>query len=577
MNDAKEEIRDRLNIEDVVGEYLELKRAGRNFKALSPFSNEKTPSFIVSPDKRIWHDFSSGKGGDVFSFIMEVEGLDFKEALKLLAKKAGVELKYFDNANSKKVAKQKEREFALNELVAKYFQATLAKNQHALDYVKVKRKFNNQTIRDFQLGYAPNSKQALVNFLLKRGFSKKELAQAGLTNQYGGDLFRARIIIPLRNVAGKVVGFTGRGLTPEAVPKYLNTPSTLLFDKSRFLFGLDLAKESIRKLNTVVAVEGHLDAVSSHQAGIKNVVATGGTALTTSHLKLLSRFTSDIRFAFDGDAAGVRATERAIELAQEVGVDVKIISLPDGFKDPDELVQKSVKKWQQAIETAVPAVDWLIEVYKEQFDLSSSQGKRDYSRKLLRVINNLNDPVERETYLKKLADELDVSLESLAQQYDLNQAKITKRKKMIKTEQQATPDTFLYQDNLLAIGLINLTVRVEIAKLVKDVLVGAKRQQMWQVYRDNIDNLKIEQWPDLKDFIVYAKVLELRANERYGSWDNDEQIAEANSLLLQVKKDSKKTKINQLTDLLRAAEASGDDAQAKQVREQINQIFKESK
>ena len=236
MNDAKEEIRDRLSIEDVIGEYVELKRAGRNFKALSPFSNEKTPSFMVSSDKGIWPDFSSGKGGDIFSFVMEMEGVDFKESLKILARKAGVELKLFNSANSQKIAKRKAREAEIYTLVTKYYQAILAKNPHALDYAKNQRKLTDVTIKEFAIGYAPNHKRALVDFLLKRGYKMAELVEAGLTNQYKSDLFRARLMIPLSDAMGQTIGFTGRGLDAEAVPKYLNTPSTLLYDKSRHVF-----------------------------------------------------------------------------------------------------------------------------------------------------------------------------------------------------------------------------------------------------------------------------------------------------------------------------------------------------
>lgn len=577
MQDAKEDIRDRLNIEDIVGEYLELRRAGRNFKAISPFTNEKTASFIVSPDKKIWHDFSSGKGGDVFSFVMEVEGLDFKEAVNYLAKKAGVELKYYDTAKGQKVSEQKKREYALNQLAVAYYQATLKRNSHALDYIKNKRAFTDKTILDFSLGYAPNQGSALVNFLTKRGYKKTEIAQAGLMNQYGGDLFRGRIMIPLADQAGKIIGFTGRGLEADSVPKYLNTPSTLLYDKSRHLFGIDKAKVSIRKLNQAVIVEGHLDAISSHQAGQSNVVATGGTALTASHLKLLSRFSSDIRLAFDGDAAGIRATERAIELAQDEGVDVRIISIPEPAKDPDELIKLDRSLWEKAIHEAEPAIDWLMSAYRKQFDISTAQGKRDYSRNLLQIIEKISDSVEREVYTKKLAQNLDISIEALeAQKNVLDDLKHQKKGhyKQVKVS-SVSPDKSLYQDNLLALALIDLEIRHLVAKLQAKLFDGENRQEMVEFFGRNLGQLSIVDWTELKNNLIYAKVLSLRAEERYSTWSNDERMREAKHLLSQVEKDSHKVQTKNLTEKLRQAELAGEDELADSVRNELNQLIKE--
>ncbi|HEX6416173.1 MAG TPA: CHC2 zinc finger domain-containing protein, partial [Candidatus Saccharimonadales bacterium] len=237
MQDAKEEVRARLNIEDVVGEYVQLKRAGRNFKGLSPFSGEKTPSFFVSPDKHIWHDFSSNKGGDVFSFVMEVEGMDFRQALEHLARKAGVDLSLYQSQGSADLARRKKRLLEAHDLAANYYQHSLLKNQHALEYVFKKRGLSKQIVQDFRIGYAPTKGDALVQFLVKKGFSKKELADAGLTNRFGGDMFRGRMTVPLMDGSGQVIGFTARiiGDDPNA-PKYLNTPQTLLYDKGRHVF-----------------------------------------------------------------------------------------------------------------------------------------------------------------------------------------------------------------------------------------------------------------------------------------------------------------------------------------------------
>lgn len=581
MNDAKEEIRDRLNIEDVIGEYVELKRAGRNFKALSPFSNEKTPSFIVSPDKRIWHDFSSGRGGDIFSFIMEIEGVDFREALKILARKAGVELQLFNSTNSQKIAKRKAREAEIYTLVTRYYQAILAKNPHALDYAKNQRRLTDQTIKDFAIGYAPNHKRALIDFLTKRGYRLNELVDAGLTNQYKTDLFRARLMIPLSDAMGQTIGFTGRGIDQGAVPKYLNTPSTLLYDKSRHVFGLFQAKEAIRKLNQAVIVEGNMDVISSHQAGVKNVVATAGTAMTEQHLKILARYTSDIRLAFDADQAGINATERAIVLAQSVNVDLKIITLKGkNAKDPDELIQQDVQLWIDSIAEAQPALDWLMVVYQQKFDLNQSAQKRDYSRKILTTLVQLVDPVEKESYLQKLADILGISLEAIREQMeDLTKPAESKPRKIVKARQFETDET-RYQDELLALGLISAEVRRYLSQLKPDYLTDLAdrpRRQLHQFLVAHVNDLTKEIIGNLHDLTIYVKVLTLKTEERYSLWSKTEVEQEARRLIDKAKKDFQINVTNDLTAQLQQAEYNGDERRATEIRAELNQLIKGDK
>lgn len=308
MQDAKEEVRARLNIEDVIGEYVQLKRAGRNFKGLSPFTSERTPSFVVSPDKQIWHDFSSSKGGDVFSFVMLVEGIEFRQALEQLARRAGVDLSMYQSGHSGEIAKKKKRLLEATRLACHYFQQNMLKNSSALEYIFKQRSLSKEVVSNFKIGYAPAAGDALVRVLEQRGFTKQELSAAGLTNRFGGDLFRGRMMVPLMDSAGQVIGFTARIIEDDpGAPKYLNTPQTLLYDKSRHVFGLSQAKEAIRTAGYSVVVEGNLDVVSSHQVGITQVVATAGTALTEYHLKALARLSPQVRLAFDGDKAGVAA------------------------------------------------------------------------------------------------------------------------------------------------------------------------------------------------------------------------------------------------------------------------------
>lgn len=414
--DAVDEIKQRLSIEDVVGEYIELKRAGRNWKGLSPFSGERTPSFMVSTEKQIWHDFSSGKGGNMFSFVMEMEGLDFRGALELLARKAGVDLDQYRGAGAGARGKEKERLYALLELAARFYQLQLKSNRAALEYVLKKRGFSKETVLEWHLGYAPNTGTALVDFLKTKKFSDKEIKGAGLSAQRYrglGDMFRGRVMIPLADPQGRIIGFTARLLHDDPnAPKYINTPQTILYDKSRHVFGLHLAKEAIRKAQFVVVAEGNLDVISSHQAGVRQVVATAGTAMTEAHLKALSRFTSDVRLSFDADSAGLNATERAIPIASKTNVSLSIVSIPSG-KDPDELIRQDSRLWGQVIAKQQYALDWLIDRYRNQLDITSAQGKRQFSDILLMVVRGLDDQVEQEHYIERIAGLIDVSRDAL--------------------------------------------------------------------------------------------------------------------------------------------------------------------
>ena len=411
MQDAKEEIKSRLPVEDVVGRYVELKRAGRTLKGRSPWGVDKTPSFMVSPEKGIWHDFSANKGGDIFTFIMEVEGISFREALEKLAGQAGVELTKYSGGD-KEMGKKKLRAREALALATRFYQACLARDKAVCEYVFYKRNLNRSTVEEFKIGFAPDGGKVMLKALEKRGFKPSELNDAGLLNRFGGDMFRNRMTVPFIDTNGDVIGFTARVIAG-GEPKYLNTPETILFNKSKYIFGLYQAKESIRRSGYVVIVEGNMDVISSHQAGVKEAVATSGTAMTEQHLKILSRLTPDIRLAYDGDAAGVKATERAIMLAADLGIDLSVISDYHGAKDPDELIQKDPALWQKAVESKIPAVDWLLKKYEEHLDLTSAPDKRKYSDIALKLLSYVKDEIERSSYEKKVARKLGVDVETL--------------------------------------------------------------------------------------------------------------------------------------------------------------------
>ncbi len=576
MQDAKEEVRTRLNIEDVIGEYVQLKRAGRNFKGLSPFTSEKTPSFYVSPDKHIWHDFSSNKGGDIFSFIMEVEGLDFRESLELLARKAGIDLSIYDTKGSQQIASLKKRLLLANSLAADYYQQSLVKNQHAIKYVFEKRKLSKQIVRDFKIGYAPDSGDALTQFLIRKGFTKKELAQAGLTNRFDGDLFRGRMMIPLMDGTGQVIGFTGRIITDDPrAPKYLNTPQTLLYDKGRHVFGLSQAKEAIRACNYAVIVEGNLDVISSHQADVCQVVATAGTAMTEHHMRALARLTNDIRLSFDGDKAGLAATERSIPIAQGVGVDLTIVSMPDGFKDPDELVKKDPDMWVNAIKTADPAVDWIIKQYLIREDVKTAIGKRRFSTAALNVVRALSDPVVQEHYIKKIAQLSDSSAEALKDKFlssEDYEGKVYRKAKNI-SEVQFDPSS--YQDNLFAVALTDGATRELFKSVDVNTFVGEERQAVAK-FLSQADTKPIKDTPSLlQKYDMYVKILLLKADARYADWSDSDRYFEAARLIRQIANEYKKKQKEELTQQLREAEDLGDEDKSDQIRRQLNQLIKE--
>lgn len=579
MQDAKEEVRSRLNIEDVIGEYVQLKRAGRNFKGLSPFTSEKTPSFMVSPDKHIWHDFSSNKGGDIFAFIMEVEGLDFRQSLEHLARKAGVDMTKYESAGSRDMALRKKRLLEANELAAQYYQHSLLKNKHAVEYVFGDRKMSKQIVQDFRIGYAPTSGTALIQFLQKKGFSRNELADAGLTNRFGSDLFRGRMMVPLMDGTGQIVGFTARVLSNEDpnAPKYLNTPQTALYDKGRHVFGLSLAKEQIRTKDQAVVVEGNMDVVSSHQVDVSQVVATAGTAMTEWHLRALKRLTGNVRLAFDGDKAGLAATERAIPIAGEVGVELTIVTLPDGAKDPDELIQKDVALWQKAIDTAEPAVDWVLKQYAKNEDLSDIAGKRRYLVSAMKLIRKLSDTTSQEHYLKKIAKVIDGNLGLIEKEFQgIEVEEQPELKKTISNiDKKVYYDDSSFQDSLLSVAMLDESAH-DLFQSIDPMMFQGEDRQALAIYIKKHDKPSFEPTPvELQKYDTYVKIVGLKAETRYATWSDKDRSYETARLLRQVENEHKKQIQDQLTIQLREAETIGDSAKVAELLDQLNKLVKE--
>jgi DNA primase len=524
--DAVEDIKSRLAVEDVVGDYVELKRSGRNLKGLSPFTSEKTPSFMVSPEKQIWHDFSSGRGGDMFSFVMELEGLDFRGALELLARKSGVDLEQYRTSGSGGSGKLKERVYAANEAATRFYQVQFSKNKTPLEYVLKKRGFSKDTALTFRLGYAPSTGRALYTYLTKQGFTGEELKRAGLVSQRGNsDLFRERLMVPLMDGQGRVVGFTGRILTADPnAPKYMNTPQSPVYDKSRHVFAFHLAKDAIREKGYCVIVEGNLDVVAAHQADTRQVVATAGTALTEPQLKILSHFSTDIRLCFDQDRAGQEAAERSIGVAGKVGVSLGIIDIPAG-KDPDELIQSDVDAWRRTIDEPLYAPDWLIKRYEAQLDISSAQGKREFSDVVLRLIRSMPDAVEQDHYLGVLADKLEVTKQALRRKLEASPV-TSPRKKRPKRSLEELKELPIYaeyrklQQHFMALALYQPALRATILQTPEEVLEQDSARVILEFLRDNPDyQVDVDGAAPLEKVAQYAKILALQYEELYKDLD----------------------------------------------------------
>lgn len=423
-----DEIKERLDIVDLISDYVPLKKAGRNYKALCPFHAEKTPSFVVFPDTQSWYCFGAcGSGGDAFTFVMKMENMEFSEALRFLAQKAGVSL-----APRGKEGMAEERRQRLlqdiNAAAAQYFHNLLLHSPEgaiARDYL-AQRQINPQTIEAFQLGYALDDWEATKAYLRRQGYSLKDIHDVGLVieRESGGyyDRFRGRLMFPIRDFRGSVIGFGARALD-DSLPKYLNSPQTAIFDKSGALYGVDLAKRAIRDEGLAVIVEGYMDVLTAHQNGFRNVVASMGTALTEAQLSTLKRLTKNFALALDADVAGDQATLRGLEVAKQaldrrtvpiptwrgliryedrLDAEIKIITLPLG-KDPDDVIREDPQRWVELVEGALPVIDYYFAVVTAGLDLDSAKDKSSAVRQLAPIIQEIGDGVERAHYLQKLA------------------------------------------------------------------------------------------------------------------------------------------------------------------------------
>ena len=430
-----DEVKDRLDIVEVISSYIPLQKSGRNYKALCPFHSEKTASFVVFPDSQRWHCFGAcSEGGDVFTFVMKREGWDFRTALEELARRAGVELQPRTPAQVQ-AEDEADRLRGLLAAAAQRYHHLLrhAPEAEAARAYIARRGLSDETVERFTLGYSLPGWENTRTYLTQHGYTVEELVKAGLLVQRedgsgGYDRFRDRLMIPIRDAKGRVIGFGARTLDPEGIPKYINSPQTPLFDKSRTLFGLDLARQAIRREDRAIIVEGYMDVMQANQAGFANVVAQMGTALTEPQLQQLRRYTGRLVLALDPDAAGVQATLRGFEVASEVldqqwepifdprglagyearlGAEIRVLRLPRG-QDPDDLIREDARRWAALVEQAVPVVDFYLQILLEGVDLQDTKAKAQVVDRLLPVLRAVANPVEREDYVQKVARALQV-------------------------------------------------------------------------------------------------------------------------------------------------------------------------
>jgi DNA primase len=413
MNNNVEEIKGRLNIVDIVGEYVRLTKAGANWKGLCPFHGEKSPSFMVNEEKQIFHCFGCAKGGDVFTFVQEIESLEFREVLKILAEKAGVQLEEYKGGQT---FDNKKRIIAALELATKFYETQLWKGpgrEKIMQYLH-ERGISDESIQNFRLGYAPGGWDNISKFLLERGFTLDEIEKTGLlvkkeNSSSTYDRFRDRIMFPIQDIMGAVIGYSAR-VAPgndETQAKYINTPETIVYHKGKALYGIFLAKGEIKRKNYVLLVEGNLDVIASHQAGLTNTVAVSGTALTSEQILMLKRYSENIAMLFDMDAAGQAAAQKSADLCLQKGVNVKIVTLDDG-KDAADVAAKDPQLLIEAVKKSILAMEYFFNEALKRFDKKTADGKQHIAKAILVHVVNIENQIERAHWTKKVAHELDV-------------------------------------------------------------------------------------------------------------------------------------------------------------------------
>ncbi len=498
-----DEVKQKIDIVDVVGLYSKLAKSGRNFKAVCPFHQETTPSFFVFPERQSWHCFGAcSTGGDVFSFLMKKEGIEFGEALRRLADRAGVIIPSRIEADGKKEAR--DRIYEANEAAARYFHEQLLRTpagEKAKQYLSA-RGLNTESLAAFQLGFARESWDGLKLHLKEMGFAENELIDSGLLSTSDGgrayDRWRGKIMFPIKDERGRTTGFGARVLESSTDgPKYINTPQTLVFDKSGTLYGLNLAASEIKKLDQTVIVEGYMDVIAAHQYGFRNVIASMGTAITEKQVNTLKRFSKNLVLALDSDAAGTEAMQRCVEHENALESEIRVVILPDG-KDPDDVIKADTGVWSGLVEHAMPVVEYVFDAVSASLDLNKVAGRAKARDRLYPVVNGITDVVRRAFYLQKLARMLgvtDSSLEAAMRKRGVGSAKQGIKAAGTEAKVKETLFKSATEEYCLALLLRSPELRVTGQDLTPEYFQNSENREIFVAWRDKngtLDEIKQE-------------------------------------------------------------------------------------
>ena len=575
LNSPIEEIKNRLDIVDVIKSYIKLQKTGINYRAICPFHSEKSSSYFVSPSRQLWKCFGCGKGGDVFEFVKEVEGIEFGDALRLLAAKAGVELK----KQNPQIISQRQRLYEICELSCKFFEKQLwesSAGKEAKDYL-LSRKISEDSLRKWRVGYSPDTWQGLSDFLSSSGYSNFEIEKAGLAlkgrRDSFYDRFRGRIIFPIYDLNSQPVGFGGRVFKEKdkkESAKYVNISNTLLYDKSRILYGLDKAKVDIRKEDSCILVEGYTDVIMAHQAGTQNVVATSGTALTPFQLKILKRYTENLVLGFDMDIAGETAAKRGIDLAQKAGFNIKVIRLPEG-KDAAEIISKDPSLWQGAINSTRSIYDFYFESAFSGRDPKTLEGKKDISKILLPILKKIPNEIEKSFWVQKLTSKLGVKERDVLE--EMKKIKLEEEALGMEIEEEMSLPLRSRKEMLERKIIILLAKFPQDADLAEEKIMPCFSPRIAEIINilKKEKALNVENFPsDLTDFL---NCVLLESEEE--NIEKEDASAELRSCLREIYCLELKNKLDAISQEIKWAEEENDSGKIKELTEKFNQLTKE--
>ena len=565
MSSEIEEIKSRLNIVDVIGNYIKLEKAGINYRACCPFHSEKTPSFFVSPSRQLWHCFGGcNDGGDIFKFVMKIEGIEFVDALKLLAQRAGVELKTF-SPDWEKAKTKRQTLFDLSEKATSFFIFQLENSKtgkEAKEYL-LKRGMKEETIKDWKLGYAPTAWQGLTDYLIGQGFKREDIVEAGLAIQSSKlfDRFRGRIMFPIFDLNSQVIGFTGRifGENKDEA-KYLNTPNTLLYDKSKALYGMNKAKMEIRKNDACVLVEGNVDCIMSHQSGVKNCIAVSGTALTPIHLGIIKRYSSNLILAFDMDMAGNNATKKGIDMAINNNFGVKVIGM-SSKKDPaDIILEEGSESWKKIIQEAKPINHFYFDLALKNKDINSIEDKKKIVSELLPIFKKIDNTIEQSYWIENLSNKLMIKEEDI--RLEMDKVKIENNdsnEKKVVIDNKKTRKKLL-EEMILSLAIINPSMISSLSLEQMELISLENREVLSKLKINKEDFSGIDSYILLKSDLLKSEEIDVSKE-----WKNC--FSEIESL---VKKEERKILVQEIKN----KEKSGSFDQVRELLEKFNKLTK---